>query len=345
MKEFFEPIAAFLSATLGYFGAGLLFWWTLGAILFSKPIPQLVGRLAATLYIAVSLAAFFLISPKIYWFLGTIAAAVLVYLLTLIRRPRSDREWVDEQARFPEISIDGDIIRIKNFRHSVYRSERDFDVHYRDIEFKLSELTRAWFFVQRFSWMKGLAHTFVTFERERNNDDDETRFICVSVEVRREKGETYSPLQGIYRQFELMYVIGDERDLLGARTVMRPTDRVFMYQANATPEAIQHVFHDIAQRVERLGHTPEFYNTFTNNCTNAILRHIGDLAPEKLRWIDPRVVLPGFSGWFAHAKGLIGTPEQSLEELQQAARIDPTARDIGITDDFSERIRYCRDAE
>ena len=205
-----------------------------------------------------------------------------------------------------------------------------------EFEFQLDQLTDVWFLVQRFTALEGLAHTFITF---RVTTPEGPKFFSVSVEIRREKGEIYSPVQGMYRQYELIYVFGSEEDLIGVRTVNRPNDRVFMYHVNASPSQVQTLFKEIAKRANKLNEAPEFYNTFLNNCTNNIVRHTYQLTPEPINWLDPRIVLPGFSDRFAFANDLIGDRNQTFVELSEASRIDERARNHGIEPGFSEAIR------
>ena len=264
------------------------------------------------------------------------ATIIGIYLLSLIQQPRVDRQWDEDHAKSPKIDLASNQVTIENFRNNLYRSESDYDARFGTRTFELNRLSKVWFLVQRFTTLEGLAHTFVTFQYDT---DEGPEYFSISVEIRREEGEVYSPIQGIYRRYELIYVIGDERDLIGVRTVMRPNDRVFMYETNATPEQVQSLFVEIAERANQLAERPEFYNTFVNNCTNNIVRHTYKLTPKPINWLDPRIVLPGYSDRFAFEKGLVGKQNQSFDELPETSRIDEKARAEGITGDFSAAIR------
>jgi Domain of unknown function (DUF4105) len=202
-------------------------------------------------------------------------------------------------------------------------------------------LTKVWFFVQRFSSIDGLAHTFLSFEVQT---EDGPKYFSVSVEIRREADEVFSPIRGLYRQYEMIYVIGDERDVIGVRTNVRESDWVHMYRVNATPDQVQDLFDEVASRLNGLRAKPEFYHTFLNNCTNAIVMHTYKLTPEPINWLDIRIVMPGFSDRYAAAHGLIGEPGQSFDDLQSKSRIDTIARHVGLTDEFSTRIRRYDDS-
>ena len=272
--------------------------------------------------------------------LSLVAASIgVVYLVTLAQRPSVNRDWATSQETTTSVRIDDGHVMIDGFRHCDYRSETDFDVHYKPFEFDIDQIESVWFLVQQFSPLEGLAHTFISFGLAT---DEGPKYFSVSVEIRREVGEEYSPIRGLYRQFELLYVVGDERDLIGIRTVIRNQDRVHMYRVNATPEETQRLFVDVAQRISKLERDPEFYHTFLNNCTNAIVFHTYDLTPEPINWMDPRIVMPGFSDRFAYSRGLIGREGQSFDELRKESRIDGRAKQIGLTEDFSVRLREGR---
>ena len=112
-----------------------------------------------------------------------------------------------------------------------------------------------------------------------------------------------------------------------------------MYEVNATPQQVQRLFVDVARRINKLSDKPEFYHTFLNNCTNGIVYHTYELTPEPINWLDPRIVMPGYSDRFAYAERLIGSDQQTFAELQQQARIDAVARRIGLGEGFSAKLR------
>ena len=135
------------------------------------------------------------------------------------------------------------------------------------------------------------------------------------------------------------YVVGDERDLIGARTNYREADRVYMYEVNATRRQVQKLFLKVTDRSRKLETKPEFYNTMFNNCTNNIVSHTYRLTPEPINPWDPRIAIPGYSARFAYAMGLIGSEGQPFRELQSECRIDEIAKRAGITESFSRDIR------
>ncbi|GIS58777.1 MAG: hypothetical protein CM1200mP2_10020 [Planctomycetaceae bacterium] len=133
----------------------------------------------------------------------------------LFQKPSNCRDWSSDQVVLPESRFDGDLVEITGIRDCDYRSTTDFTVTHRDQVFDLAQLERLDFFVEPFAGWRGPAHTFLSFGFE----DGEK--LAISVEVRREMGKEFSVLGGLTRQFELMYVVATERDLVGLRSVPR----------------------------------------------------------------------------------------------------------------------------
>ena len=320
-----------------WFSVTIFFLWSIGAIWHFDLLPRPIGPILAIITLVAAIVLLFRLARKSMWLTYGGTAIIVIWLVTLLQQPTHDRQWAKDQKVLTAIAIDNEDVTIENFRNCVYRSESDYDVHRSDFEFKLTDLSKVWFIVQRFSPAEGLAHVFLSFEIE--NEENKKRHFAVSVEIRREEDESFSPTQGLYREYELNYIFGDERDLIGVRTVMRPDDRLFMYPVNATPKQVQELFCSMADRTNQIQDRPEFYHTLLNNCMNGILRHTSQLTPEEISWFDSRIVMPGYSDRFAFERNIIGTAGQSFEDLKQASRIDQRARDHGIGSGFSEAIR------
>ena len=263
-----------------------------------------------------------------------IVAAVVVgaaLLLILLVRPSNSRDWSTDQAVLPYAEFHGAEVRIHNIRNFRYRSESDFVPAYYDKTFDLQKLDSVWFVVEPFGgdW-RGPAHTFVSFGF---GPDD---FVAVSVEIRKEKGESFSALKGLLRRYEIMYVVGDERDLIAVRAKYR-NDQVYLYPIRTTRARMRQMFVDMLQRANALAAKPEFYNTLTNTCTTNLVRHVNTITPHRIP-LRLGVLLPGYSDELAYELGLIDTT-LPFEEARQ--RFDVTARATKFADDpaFSRRIR------
>jgi len=247
--------------------------------------------------------------------------------------PSNDRDWSPDQAVLPaaEFSSDGTSVTIRNIRDCDYRTSDDYDVRHYDRTYDLAKLKTVEFVRVPFPGMPELAHTMLSF------GFDDRDYLGVSVEIRKEKGETYNPVLASFNRYEIMYVLADERDLIGVRANYRLND-VYLYPTRATPEQVRKLFDDVMVRVNQLRTEPEFYNTLTNNCTTNIARHINNLAPNRVRY-DYRVLLPGYSDRLAYDLGLLKT-EVSFDETRRAARVTDLAYRYRESPEFSQAIRH-----
>ena len=246
------------------------------------------------------------------------------------QRPSNLRDWSPDQAVLPYAETGGDVVRVHNVRDCTYVSEDAYVLNYYDKAYDLNRLRSVDFIMVPFRNMPSIAHTMLSF------GFDDGDHVAVSVEIRREKGEQYQFLSGILDQYELMYVLGSERDLVKLRTNYRGDD-VYVYRARATPEQARKLFLDVMERVNKLAAESEFYNTFTNNCTTNIARHINDLAPGKIPR-DFRVLLPGYSDKLAYDLGLLDT-SLPFPEARRRANVSELARQHPDSADFSALIR------
>ena len=244
--------------------------------------------------------------------------------------PSNDRDWIAEHKLLASAELDGDKLHVKNVRNCEFFSYRDCLVEHYDRTYDLSQIQTVDFLMVPFNETPALAHTMLSFGFA-NGD-----YVGVSVEVRLERGESYSPTLGLFGQFELIYVVADERDLVRVRTEHRNVD-VLVYRTRATPEQARKLLLDVMQRVNELGDKPEYYDTLTNNCTTNIVRHINQLAPGRVPH-DYRVLLPGFSDSLAYELGLLDN-SIPFADLRRRARINDLALRFKDDPHFSQRIR------
>lgn len=260
-----------------------------------------------------------------------LACAVIAWLLlVLLVHPSNERDWAPDQARLPSAQIDGNAVQLRNVRNTFYRSTTDFDVRWEDRSYDLRQLDSLWFVVEPFASWRGPAHTFLSFGFADGH------YIAISAEIRKEAGESFSPLRGLLRQYELMYVVGDERDLIGLRANHRHDD-VHLYRMRATPAQIRTLFVAMLERANTLAAQPEFYNTLGNTCTTNIVDHIEQLAPGT---IPPsyKTILPAYSDDLAYDLGLIDTT-LPRDTYRAAHRINELAAQHADAPGFSQAIR------
>lgn len=230
----------------------------------------------------------------------------------------------------PFVEMDDERINIRYVRDCRYRSENDYDVRYYDLSFRLEDVKTVDFIVVPFKETQLLAHTMLSFGLS------DGRHFVISVEARLGVDEAYTAVAGAGRRYPLMYVVGDERDLILLRTATRDVD-VYLYKGNATPEQVQNLLMDMLDRVNKLYKEPEFYDTLTNNCTTNLVRHVNQLRPGRIPK-DIRVLLPGHSDRLAYELGLLEI-NGPFEYARSYAKINELATLYADSPEFSKRIR------
>ncbi len=263
--------------------------------------------------------------------IGAVTLFVLFYcLLIMLVRPSNVRDWSLDQTRLAHAKFSVNKVQIQNVRNAVYRSSSEFDVQWETRTYDLSQIETLWFLVEPFSDWRGPAHTFLSF----GFADDQ--YLGVSVEIRKEKGEAFSPLLGLFRQYELIYVLADERDLIMLRAKYR-NDPVFLYKMRATREQIQALLVSMLQRANRLAEHPEFYNTLNNTCTSNIVKHIDVIAPGRIPW-SYKTLLPAYSDDLSFDLGLIDT-SLPRDQYRAAHQINALVLKYADSANFSKAIR------
>ena len=310
----------------------LTFWWRLG-VWVAGPGPDAVRLAFAGLYALTGLAAVACLISGRRWkpalaLYGVALLAVLGWWASL--RPSNDRAWTPEVARTAHATIDGERVTVHDIRNFDYRSETDFTPAYYDRTFDLRALDSV--DLLAVYWMgPAIAHMFVSF----GFGDDH---LAVSIEARKVRGEGYSSLKGFFRQYELVYVVADERDVVRVRTNYRkdPPEDVYLYRTQSPRENIRRIFLDYLREINALHERAQFYNTLTTNCTTNILWHARVNATSvPLSW---KVLVSGYAAEYAYEKGRL---DRSLPfpELQRRSRINARAQAADQAPDFSRRIR------
>jgi hypothetical protein len=242
--------------------------------------------------------------------------------------PSHDRQWRPEVAVMPRAFLDGDRVRLTGVRNFEYRTRNDFTVRYEEREISLSHLTGIDFYVSY--WSEGLvAHTFLSFIF------DNAPPLSISIETRPEVGEGFAPIASLFKQFELIYVVGDERDLVGVRANHR-SETVYLYRLNASPDDARRLLLVYLARINELADRPEFYHLLSNSCTINIIRYAN--AAGRVGRLDIRHVLNGLIDSYLYASGRIDT-SLPLDELRRRSLINEAAHAADGAPDFSERIR------
>jgi len=316
------------SFTIGCVLLGMILWGTL-AIVYSN-IPSAALRTALSWAFALgSLAVLLFFRPRrrtVFVFL-TVFAVVLLWWLWI--PPVQDRDWQPDVAVLPYATFEGDLVTIHNIRNNDYRSETDYTVRYYDKTFDLAKLQTADLFIS-FWGSPYIAHTIMSFGF--GGDD----YVAISIETRKSKDEEYSAIKGFFKQYELYYVVSDERDVVRLRTNYRGED-VYLYRFNARPELIRAVFLDYFTYINHLKEQPEWYNALTHNCTTAIRGHV---VPHTLtrRWPSWKLLVNGYLDERLYETKVV---DQSLSfaELKARSHINDRAKAAADAPDFSQKIR------
>jgi len=330
------------SKTLAFWLARLLRWLLAGLVFFCKAALILWATLAIYwsnlpwdwLRMALALA-FLLFGIWVFWwarrfkvYLGFAGLFMVVAIWFILIPPHQDRNWRPEVAKLSRAYIDGDHVRITNVRNFKYHDADNFTVRYEEREVMLSHLTGVEFFVSY--WMPGpVAHTFLSF------NFDNAPPICISIETRPAVGKGFDPLASMFKQFELIYIVADERDLVGVRTDHRHED-VYMYQIRMSPEHARELFVVYLNRINQLADRPEFYHLLSSNCTLNIVRYARLVG--KSDHFEIRYWLNGFSDQGLYRAGYLAA-NLPFAELRRRSFINPAAREAGDAPDFYQRIR------
>jgi len=304
--------------------------WGALAIWYSNLSGGYVRAGLAGLFVLATLLAFVFLPRRLRTLAGflVVFAGIVAWWLTI---PASNhRSWQPDVAVLPYATIQGDLVTIHNIRNLQYRAETDFDARYYDKTFDLTRLDSVDLIAVY--WMgDAIAHVMMSFGFQEKD------FVTFSIETRKEQGEGYSTIKGFFKQFELIYIVGDERDLIRVRTDYRnPQEDVYLYRTLITRENARKLFIEYIQQINSMKESPEWYNTLTTNCTTNVVRHVRAFGGRaRYTW---KILLSGYAPQYAYELGALDT-SIPFEELKRLSYINPKAHVIGNDPDFSRKIR------
>ncbi len=304
--------------------------WCAGAIYYS-PLPGASLRaLFAGVFVVVTALAFLLLPRRGRTLLGFFAAFGLLVALWLQIPASNDRDWQPEVATTPYATINGDLVTIHGVRNFDYRTETDFDVRWETRGYDLRKLDSV-DLVAVYWAGKAIAHIMLSFGFEGKD------YVTFSIETRKERDESYSAIAGFFRQYELVYVVTDERDVIRVRTTYRqPQEDVYVYRVRTPLKNIRRVFMEYIKTINELHDRPGFYNTLTTNCTTNILMHTR-VNPESppMSW---KILLSGYVPEYLYELGRIDT-SRPFVELEKLSHVNASAKAADQDPAFSQRIR------
>ena len=226
---------------------------------------------------------------------GVCFVAVFAWWVTL--QPSNDRVWADDVARTASGTVDGDHLVMRNVRNFAWRSDSDFEPRWETRSYDLNALTGVDLFMSYWAG-ESIAHAIVSFGFA------DGQHLAFSIEIRKEKTESYSALAGFFRVYELSFIAADERDVVGVRTNVRGED-VRLYRLRVTPAQARALLLEYVAEADALAGTPRFYNSLTTNCTTQIFRMVRTLQPSLP--MDYRVLLAGYLPDYVYDLGRLDT--------------------------------------
>jgi Domain of unknown function (DUF4105) len=316
-------------ACLGLLVAGATLWGALA--IYYADLPDEPMRLGLAMTFALgTLGAFLFLRRRRRTLLGFALAFAAVLLWWFSIEPSNQRDWQTEVAVLPYATREGDLVTLHNVRNFAYRTEQDFVPQYDDRTFDLRELDEVDLIAVYWAG-DAIAHIMVSFGFAGD-------YVAISIETRKEKGEAYSPIAGFFKQYELIYVVGDERDLIRVRTSFRrPEEQVYLYRTRMNPDNGRRLFLEYIGRINQLKDQPEFYNTLTTNCTTDVWSLARALSANSVP-LDWRVLLSGYFPEYAYDLGSLDT-RVPFPELKAQSLINDKAHAAGDDPAFAERIR------
>jgi len=246
-------------------------------------------------------------------------------------QPANDRLWQADVSKLAHASVEGSLVTVHNIRNFTYHSEFEYQSNYYDKTFDLNKLEGIDLFAVY--WMgPAIAHIIMSFDFGENNH------LAVSIEARKEAGEGYSTIKGFFKQYELIYIVADERDVIGLRTHYRkdPPEQVYRYRPKAPKENARRLFLEYIDSINTLYKEPAFYNTILANCTSIIWLH-SRVNPGHLPF-SWKILLSGYVPEYLYESGRL-EKQLSLTEIRNQAYINPLVEEHEISALFTETIR------
>ncbi|MCE5230391.1 DUF4105 domain-containing protein [bacterium] len=302
--------------------------WSMMALWFDASRNGWISGLLALAFAGACAAAIVFLKPRWRGMLAMGGCIVAVIAWWNLIPPRNDRNWSPDVERLPRAEVSGNRLTVYNVRDFDYRSATDFTPRWETRTYDLGKLRGVDLFLSY--WGSALiCHTIASWEFEGAPP------LAISIETRKEEGESYSAIRGFFRQFELYYVVADERDVIGLRTNFRG-EQVYLYRIRATPAQARALLLDYARQMNRLAERPRWYNALTQNCTTTIRQHV--MYVGEGRPFDWRILANGRVDELGYERGMI-TTSLPFTELRKRSNITGKAHAADAARDFPDRIR------
>ena len=302
--------------------------WAAMAIWIDGPHSRVIAAPIAAALVIVSIFLAALVRPLLRGLVVALFPVIVVALWWTAMPPSNTRDWTPDAARTARATFHGSRVTIENVRNFNYRSETDYDQRWETRSYDLDRIKGVDLFLS-FWGPTEIAHTIVSW------DFDDGQHLAISIETRKAKGESYSALRGFFHQYELYYVVADERDLVGLRTNHRG-EQVYLYRIRVTAPQARALLIDYLREVNQLADHPEWYNALTQNCTTTIRGHVQNIGVGGS--LDWRLLANGHLDELLYERGQIDT-SLPLADLRARSNITEKAKAADDSPDFSTRIR------
>jgi hypothetical protein len=302
--------------------------WGGAAIWFDGPESRIIAGILSGSFTAASVGSLLVVRPigRALVVSALLCLGVLAWWQSIA--PSNDRDWQPAMARLARAHIDGDRITIENVRNFDYRSDSEFTEHWETRSYDLRNMVGVDMFLSYWG-PRMIAHTIVSWQFA------DGQHLAISIETRKVKGQSYSAIRGFFRQYELVYVVAEERDIIGVRTNSRGED-VYLYRLATPPDQARAVLLDYLTEINRLVDHPTWYNALLHNCTTTIRHEVLPVAPHNpFNW---RILLNGYLDRLGYDRGVINT-SMPFDELRRSSNITAAAKRADQAPNFSELIR------
>jgi hypothetical protein len=312
----------------------ILSLWSLAAIAMDLR-PGWLKAVALMGYVSALGALWLWKNGGAYRFVCGVALPAVIVAWWLRLTPKADQDWAPEFGRAPWAEQTGDRVVIHDVRNFTYRTEHDFTPHWEIRTYDLSHVVGADLFLIR--WGAPLiAHTIVSFRF------DDGTYLATSIEARRTQTQEYSALRGFFRQFQISYLVADERDVVRLRTNYRKDENAYLYRTRLTPVDARGLLEAYLGWMNAAHARPEWYNALTKNCSTPMIAYLAKARIGGISRWDGRGILDGSGDKMLYELGDLAGDQLPFEQLKRQAWINPVAQKAGDDARFSEAIRAGR---
>jgi hypothetical protein len=328
---FLLKVLRILGITTVWFLLLLLNLWAVAALYVDCRIVWL-----RTVLVVIYFVALILLISRTGWrrvlFCAICPCIVIIWWLNL--KPSDNGDWRPDVARRAWAETIDDRITLHNVRNCDYRSETEYTNCWSDRTYNLPDLRGADFFFVNWG-VRWIGHPIVSFDFGNN------QHIAFSIEARYKTGQTYSAILGFFRQYELIFIAADERDVIRLRTNYRKDEEVYIYRTNASADIARKFFLTYVTYLNQLRDHPEWYNAVTKNCTTTLDSKLSEDLPKSKGW-SYKLLLNGTLDELLYDRGRLVTGGLPFAELKQREHINPLAQMAGQSPEFSALIREGR---